>query len=61
MKKILDLILYNFFKLVTYNSEYENMNELKISIDFCKNTCREYLVVLYKQYLISNESIQFSV
>ena len=61
-EKILDLILYNFFKLVTYNnSDYENINELKFAIDFGKNICREYLVILYKEYLISNENIQFSV
>ena len=61
-EKILDLILYNFFKLVTYNnSDYENINELKFAIDFGKNICREYLVILYKQYLVSNNNIQFSV
>lgn len=60
--KILDLILYNFFKLVTYNnSDYENINELKFAIDFGKNICREYLVTLYKQSLISSEKIQFSM
>ncbi len=61
-EKIVDFILYNFFKLVTYNnSEYENITELKFAIDFGNNICREYLVILYKQYLISNKNIQFSV
>jgi len=61
-EKILDLILYNFFKLVTYNnSDYENINELNCAIDFGKNICREYLVILYKQYLIADKNIQFSV
>lgn len=61
-EKIVDLILYNFFKLVTYNNtDYENVNELKLAIDFGSNICREYLVILYKQYLISNKNIQFSM
>lgn len=61
-EKILDLILYNFFKLVTYNnSDYENINELNCAIDFGKNICREYLVILYKQSLISDKNIPFSV
>ena len=62
IEKILDLILYYFFKLVTYNnSDYENINQLKFAIDFGKNICREYLVILYKEYLTSNKNIQFSV
>lgn len=61
-EKILDLILYNFLKLVTYNnSDYENINELTLAIAFGKNICREYLVILYKEYLLSNKNIQFSV
>lgn len=38
---IINLILYNFLKLLTYNdSDYENFNELKFAIDFGKNISR---------------------
>lgn len=59
--KIMDLILYNFFKLVTYNEgDYENISELKLAIAFGKNISREYLVALYKEYIKSKGNILFS-
>lgn len=55
---IINLILYNFLKLLTYNdSDYEDINELKFAIAFGKDISREYLYSLYK---MTNQKISFS-
>jgi DNA-directed RNA polymerase len=59
--RIMNLILYNFFKLVSYSdSEFENINELRFAIDFGKNISREYMSKLYKEYKKSNEVVSFT-
>lgn len=56
---IINLVLYNFLKLLTYNDgDYENINELKFAISFGNNITREYLHTLYKR---SNNNISFSI
>lgn len=57
---IINLILYDFLKLLTYNdSDYDNINALAFSIDFGKNIVREYLVSEFKKK--SNDNLSFSL
>ena len=56
---IINLVLYNFLKLLTYkDGDYENIGELKFAIDFGKSICREYLYTLYTKSN-SNYNVSF--
>lgn len=56
---IINLILYEFLKLLTYNdSDYDNINALGFAINFGKNISREYLAIEYRR---SNDNLSFSL
>ena len=60
-KQIISIILYYFFKIVTQKKdEYENVNKLNTAIDFGKCISNEYIYILYKNYINTNEDISLS-